>query len=159
MKSRTLVKSLKSISFLWLIDFVIAWEVIVKIDFYRICVVGMHKNFHAFAKTCVRTDACSQFEIRSLNYHNIYFHRPNLGRLEYFCMASGAIYSAVSGIRTPLFWRDKVFGVRFKVRGTFQNFNSHPQLGPRGLAVYMIKLLGCALRSHPHSSARPFGPP
>ena len=34
-------------------------------------------------------------------------------------MHGEALYSGVRGVRTPLFWRNKVFGVRFKVRGNF----------------------------------------
>ncbi len=36
----------------------------------------------------------------------------------------------------------------FKIRGTFPSFNSHPQIGPPGLAVCVIEY-GCSLCSHP----------
>ena len=75
----------------------------------------------------------------------------------------------VSGVRTPQFWRDKVFRVRFKVRGTFPNFilSSALSSGPRCIVYMMIELgcsslisraspsyvsmieLGCSLCSHP----------
>ena len=51
----------------------------------------------------------------------------------------GAFYS---GVGTPLFWRHKVFGVRFKVRGELlRTFIISSGRRPPGLAVYIIHIL------------------